>query len=152
MLYNSILVMRSHRLYSTEVSICTTDGSYDGKTPNVASSPRWLSGPLRVVALGGPTEDKFDACAHEWNCYLTVAESIRRQIESSPVIDRWRLVSYLKHIFFTYIWMRNGVKLRMKSSVNIEMLNESLNSKFDLANYQKSHFWHHYDPTSLTPC
>ena len=70
---------------STELSICTTDGSYDGKTPNVASSPRRLSGPLRVVALGGPTEDKFDACAHEWNCYLTVAESIRRQIESSPV-------------------------------------------------------------------
>ena len=50
---------------STELSICTTDGSYDGKTPNVASSPRRLSGPLRVVALGGPTEDKFDACAHE---------------------------------------------------------------------------------------
>ena len=49
----------------TELSICTTDGSYDGKTPNVASSPRRLSGPLRVVALGGPTEDKFDACAHE---------------------------------------------------------------------------------------
>ena len=71
--------------HSTELSICTTDGSYDGKTPNVASSPRRLSGPLRVVALGGPTEDKFDACAHEWNCYLTVAESIRRQIESSPV-------------------------------------------------------------------
>ena len=70
---------------NTELLICTTDGSYDGKTPNVASSPRRLSGPLRVVALGGPTEDKFDACAHEWNCYLTVAESIRRQIESSPV-------------------------------------------------------------------
>ena len=67
----------------TELSICTTDGSYDGKTPNVASSPRRLSGPLRVVALGGPTEDKFDVCAHEWNCYLTVAESIRRQITVS---------------------------------------------------------------------
>ena len=66
-------------------SICTTDGSYDGKTPNVASSPRRLSGPFRVVALGGPTEDKFDACAHECNCYLTVAEPIRRQIESSPM-------------------------------------------------------------------
>ena len=50
---------------NTELSICTTHGSYDGKTPNVASSPRRLSGPLRVVALGGPTEDKFDACAHE---------------------------------------------------------------------------------------
>ena len=71
---------------NTELSICTTDGSYDGKTPNVASSPRRLSGPLRVVALGGPTEDKFDACAHEWNYYLTVAESIRRQIESSPLL------------------------------------------------------------------
>ena len=71
-------------LEKTELSICTTDGSYDGKTPNVASSPRRLSGPLRVVALGGPTEDKFDACAHERNCYLTVSESIRRQIESSP--------------------------------------------------------------------
>ena len=31
--------------------------------------------------------------------------------------------------------MQNGVKLRMNSSVNIKMLNESLNSKFDLANY-----------------
>ena len=74
----------------TELSICTTDRSYDGKTPNVASSPRRLSGPLRVVALGGPTEDKFDACAHEWNCYLIVAESIRRQIESSPLTCKRR--------------------------------------------------------------
>ena len=77
---------------NTELSICTMDGSYDGKTPNVASSPWRLSGPLRVVALGGPTEDKFDACAHEWNCYLTVAESIHRQIESSPMFYRLLLV------------------------------------------------------------
>ena len=27
--------------------------------------PRWLSGPLRVVELGGLTDNKFDACAHE---------------------------------------------------------------------------------------
>ena len=40
----------------------------------------------------------------------------------------------VKTYIFTYIWMWNGGKLRMKSSVNIKMLNESLNSKFDLAN------------------
>ena len=84
--FNEVWPYASLNHNDTELSICTTDGSYDGKTPNVASSPRRLSGPLRVVALGGPTEDKFDACAHEWNCYLTVAESIRRQIESSPMI------------------------------------------------------------------
>ena len=32
---------------------------------NVASSPRQLSSPLPVVELGGPADDKFDACAHE---------------------------------------------------------------------------------------
>ena len=36
------------------------------KTSNIGSSPQWLSGPL-CVELGGPTDDKFDACAHEWN-------------------------------------------------------------------------------------
>ena len=40
----------------------------------------------------------------------------------------------VKTYIFLYIWMQNGVKLRMNSSVNIKMLNESLNSKFDLAN------------------
>ena len=70
------VVVRTQRLVSWSRPSCRFYGafdlhdgrllaSYDGKTPNVASSPRRLSGPLRVVALGGPTEEKFDACAHE---------------------------------------------------------------------------------------
>ena len=48
-----------------ELSICMTDGFCDGKKSNVTSLLRQLSGPLCVVELGGPTDDKFDACTHE---------------------------------------------------------------------------------------
>ena len=43
-----------------------TDGFYNGKTSNVVSSPWRLSDPLCVVELGELTDDKFNACAHEW--------------------------------------------------------------------------------------
>ena len=48
--------------------------------------------------------------------------------------------------------MRNGGKLRMNSSVNIKMLNESLNSKFDLANYFSATFAYLYHYTIASPC
>ena len=48
-----------------ELSIYTTDGFYDGKTSNLATSPRWMSGPFHVVELGRPADDKFGACANE---------------------------------------------------------------------------------------
>ena len=49
----------------------------DGKTSNVVSSPWRLSGPLPVVELGGPMDDKFDICAHEWNCHSNRPRTIR---------------------------------------------------------------------------
>ena len=50
---------------NSEFLICTTDGFCDSKTSNVVSSPQCLSGPLRVVELGNPMDDKIDACAHD---------------------------------------------------------------------------------------
>ena len=55
----------------------------DGKTSNVASSPRRLSGPLSVVELGGPTDDIVNACAHGSKCHSTILDSSDVQIESS---------------------------------------------------------------------
>ena len=64
----------------------TIDGC-DGKISNVTSSPRRLSGPLRVVELRGPTHDKFDACAHEWLIGIpTVLETSVVQIKSSLIL------------------------------------------------------------------
>ena len=49
----------------------------------VASSPR-LSGPLRVIELGGPTtDDKVDACAKDSNFHSTLLDSFVVQIASS---------------------------------------------------------------------
>ena len=39
------------------------DGFCHCKTLNAASSPQRLSDPLRVIDLGGLTDDKFHACA-----------------------------------------------------------------------------------------
>ena len=69
----------------SEFLICTTDGFYDGKTSNVASSPQRLSGPLRVVELGGPTDDKADACTQDSKCHSTVLDLSVVQIESSMI-------------------------------------------------------------------
>ena len=66
-----------------ELSICTMDGFCDGKTSNAASSPQRLSGPLRIVELGGLADDKFNTCAHDWNWHPTVLESSVMQIKSS---------------------------------------------------------------------
>ena len=44
-----------------------TDTFCDSKMSNVASSPQRLSGPLHVVELDGPRDDKFDASARERN-------------------------------------------------------------------------------------
>ena len=63
---------------SREFSICTTDGFCDGKTPNVASSPQRLSGHLRVVESGWPTDDKVDACAHDSKCQFNRPRFVRR--------------------------------------------------------------------------
>ena len=49
-----------------ELLICTTNGFCYGKTSNVASSPWRVPGFLRVVEPGGPMDDKFDTCTHEW--------------------------------------------------------------------------------------
>ena len=49
-----------------ELSICTTEGFWDSKISNVGA-PYLLRLSIRVVELGGPTNDKYDACAHEWN-------------------------------------------------------------------------------------
>ena len=62
-----------------------TDGFCDGKTSNVASLPRRLSGPLRVVELGGLTDEKVGACAHDSKCHSTVLDSSVVRIESSIV-------------------------------------------------------------------
>ena len=61
-----------------ELLICTMNGFCDGKTSNVVSSPWQLSGPLHVVELGGLTDDKFDACAHESNWHSNRPRIIRR--------------------------------------------------------------------------
>ena len=64
-----------------EFSICTTDGFCDGKhgkTSNVASSPRRLSGPLHVVELGWPTDDRVDAYAHDSKCQFKRPRFVRR--------------------------------------------------------------------------
>ena len=53
------------------------DGSCDNKIINVASTPRRLSGPLRVVELGGQMDDKFDACAQQWNLHSNCPRIIR---------------------------------------------------------------------------
>ena len=59
-------VMRiGFRQPNRELSICTTDGFCNGRIINVASSPRRLSGPLRVVELEGPMDDKFNWMIHE---------------------------------------------------------------------------------------
>ena len=60
LLYDSMRKIR-------KISICTTDGFSDGKTSNVSSSPQQLSGSLLVIELGGLTDDRFDAGAHEQN-------------------------------------------------------------------------------------
>ena len=51
--------------WDREFSICTTHDFCDIKTSNFTSSPQSLSGPLLVVELGGPRDDKFDASEHE---------------------------------------------------------------------------------------
>ena len=68
-----------------ELLIYTVDGLCDGKTSNVASSPRRLSGPLRVVDLGGPTDGTANLThAHMNDIRIpTVLESSVVQIESS---------------------------------------------------------------------
>ena len=71
--------------WTSEFLICTMDRFCDGKTSNVASSPRRLSGPLRVVELGGPTDDKVDACTHDSKCHSTILDSSVVQIESSSI-------------------------------------------------------------------
>ena len=71
---------------NSEFSICTTDGSCDGKTSYVASLPRRLSGPLRVVESGGPADDKVHGCAHDSECHSTVLDSSVVQIESSKIL------------------------------------------------------------------
>ena len=63
-----------------------TNGFCDSKTSHVALSPRWLSGPLRVVKLLRPTDDKVDACTHDSKCHLTVPDSSVVQIESSILL------------------------------------------------------------------
>ena len=60
-----------------EFSICTMDGFCKSKTSNIASSPRRLSGPLRVLELGGPMNDKVGAYAHEWNWHSSHPRIIR---------------------------------------------------------------------------
>ena len=74
-----------HENNVSEFLICTTGGFCDGKTSNVASSPRRLSGPLRFVKLEGPTDDKVDACAHDPKCHSIVLDSSIVQIESSSL-------------------------------------------------------------------
>ena len=63
--------------FSRKFSICTMDGFCKSKTSNIASPPRRLSGPLRVVELGGPMNDKVGACAHEWNWHSNHPRIIR---------------------------------------------------------------------------
>ena len=41
---------------------------------------------MRVVELGGPMDDKFDACAHESNCHSTVQDLPVVQIENLFVL------------------------------------------------------------------
>ena len=87
-----LVVQQSPTRHSRELSICMTDDFSDGKTSNIASSPRRSSGPLYVVELGGPTDDKFDACvvAHMNEIDIpTVLESSVMQIKSSPVTTQW---------------------------------------------------------------
>ena len=59
----------------SEISIYTTDRLCDGKTLNAVLSSQWLSGPLRVVELGGPTDDKADAYAHDSKSHSTILDS-----------------------------------------------------------------------------
>ena len=56
------------RIGSFQFARDAPDGFCDGKTSNFASSPQRLSGPLRVVESGWPTDDKVDACAHDSKC------------------------------------------------------------------------------------
>ena len=69
-----------------ELSICTMHGFCDSKTSNVASSPLRLSDLSRVVELEGPTDDKFDACAHEWNWHSNRPRIIRCANRKLPII------------------------------------------------------------------
>ena len=64
---NIVLGTRWRLLTNRELSNCTMDGFCNSKTSNVASLPQQSSGPYSVVEMGGPMEDKFDACAHKWN-------------------------------------------------------------------------------------
>ena len=47
---------------------------YFGKTPNVASSPQRLSGPLHIVEFGGQTHRKVDECANASMCHFCMVE------------------------------------------------------------------------------
>ena len=69
-----------------ELLICTTNGFCDGKTSNVASSPRRLSGSLRVVEPGGPMDDKFDTCTHEWNWHPNHPRIIGHANQKLPIM------------------------------------------------------------------
>ena len=69
-----------------ELLICMMDRFCNGKTSNVASSPQWLSGPLHVVKLGGPMDDKFITCAHERNWHFNRPRIIRHANQKLAII------------------------------------------------------------------
>ena len=69
-----------------ELLICMMDRFCNGKTSNIASSPQWLSGPLHVVKLGGPMDDKFITCTHEQNWHFNRPKIIRHAHQKLAII------------------------------------------------------------------
>ena len=68
------------------------------------SGPPLLSDPLCVAELGGPTDDKFDTCAHEWNWHIN-----RPRIKNSLVLTNWTNIGIFMYscVIFTLhgLWM-----------------------------------------------
>ena len=66
------------------------------KTSDVASSPQRLLGSLRVVDLRRPTDDKYDAWAHEWNWHSTRPRIIRCE-NRSLLMNELEIHNYFLH-------------------------------------------------------
>ena len=76
-----------HEANSSELSICMTDGSYDdGKTPNVASSPRRLSDPLRLENLKGRCIAKSAHAQSASMCHFYRHRIIHHANQKLPII------------------------------------------------------------------